>query len=170
MMMMSLVLATTLAQVAPPAVPATEASSPVILDNGACLDSTGVVPHVLQPPVVQAMQIVRIDEVVSTATMTAGQIIGYLYTLADGSTWLGQRRQEYMSAADAAAINTVLASTHLPGEQVNAFPPVRKYGVETNYRRYFRVKIPPDALQALKIRLVPCVQWPSAAVLPDPQP
>ena len=42
-------------------------------------------------PVSRAMQLVGIDAVVSTATMTANQTIGFLYTTGDGGTWLGER-------------------------------------------------------------------------------
>ena len=83
------------------------------LENGACLDSIRAVPDVLQGPSSRGMQIVRIDQVVSTATMLPGEVIGFLYTTQDGSTWLGQRTKDYQSAADATAINRVLAAAHV---------------------------------------------------------
>ena len=89
------------------------------LQNGPCLDSLRAVPKVLQAPVSRGMQIVRIDQVLSTATMTPNEIIGFLYTLQDGSTWLGQRTKDYQSAADATAINRVLSATHVPGYTVD---------------------------------------------------
>ncbi len=70
-----------------------------VLNNGACLDSARSVPQGLfgtEP----GAAIVKIDKVVSTAAMTDGEIIGYLYTRQDDRTYLGQRQQEYMSAAD----------------------------------------------------------------------
>ena len=63
------------------------------------------------------MQLTRIDEVVSTSTMMSGQTIGFLYTTADGGTWLGQRTNTYMSAGNATAINAVLASTQWHGRR-----------------------------------------------------
>jgi hypothetical protein len=99
---------------------------------------------------------VKIDKVVSTATMTDGETIGFLYTRQDGTTWLRQRRQSYMSAADSGLINQVLASTHLPASDIYAFPPVRKYGV------------PVTAMDPLHIRLDTCVAWPEGTPLPSP--
>src|SRR5579872_4404517 len=102
-----------------------------VLNNGSCLDSIKSVPQGLFGSD-QSAAVVKIDKVVSTATMTDGQVIGYLYTRQDGTTWLGQRRQEYMSGASSAQINQVLASTHLATSTIAAFPPIRKYGVRTN--------------------------------------
>lgn len=138
------------------------------LGTGPCLDSPRPVPAVLQVPIVRAMQIVRIDKVESTATMMPGEIIGYLYTLADGSTWLGQRSEEYMAAASASAVNVVLASTHMPGQNISQFPPQMKHGVATKYQQFFQVQIPPNAYSTLRITIVPCVLWPPARPLPDP--
>jgi hypothetical protein len=75
-----------------------------------------------------------------------------------------------MSAADAGAINRVLASTHLPGQNISAFPPTMRYGVPTkNPRTFFRVQIPDAAQLGLQIQLVPCVVWPPGRQLPDPR-
>jgi hypothetical protein len=114
------------------------------------------------------MQLVAVDTVISTATMTPGEIIGFLYTTHDGQTWLGQRTAAYLSPASATAINAVLASTHVVGVAHDEFPPQSRYGYPTKYPQYFRVHIVPDALAALRIQLVPCVIWPSARPLPDP--
>jgi hypothetical protein len=138
------------------------------LNSGACLDSARAVPQVLQPPVLRSTQVVGIDKILSTQTMIAREVIGYLYTLQDGTTWLGQRSSDYVSAADAAAINQVLASTHMPGQKVTSFPPQSRYGVPTKAAQYFRVQIPPAALAGLQIQLVPCVRWPAGRALPDP--
>jgi hypothetical protein len=138
-----------------------------VLNNGACLDSNKSVPQGLFGGDPSAA-IVKIDRVVSTATMTEGEIIGYVYTRQDGTTWLGQRRQDFMSGADSAQINQVLASTHLPSSAVTAFPPVRKYGVRTNYTEIFQVQIPAASLDPLHIRLDPCVEWPAGSPLPSP--
>ncbi|HKE37864.1 MAG TPA: hypothetical protein VKB39_10530 [Candidatus Baltobacteraceae bacterium] len=161
--------AVTLAQAPAAAPPAAAGAALEPLGNGPCLDSTRPVPRVLQPPITRAGQIVRIDRVVSTATMMPGQTIGFLYTLHDGSTWLGQRDQEYMSGAAASQMNQVLASTHLPGENVHQFPPEMKHGVATKYTQFFKVQIVPSALQTLRIELEPCVVWPAGRPLPDPQ-
>lgn len=139
------------------------------LGAGSCLDSTRPVPRLLQPPIVRANQIVRVDRVVSTATMMPGQTIGFLYTLQDGSTWLGQRTQQYMSGAAAGQMNQILASTHLPGEKANEFPPQMIHGVATKYSQFFKVQIVPTALTTLQIELDPCVVWPAGRPLPDPQ-
>ncbi|MEO9170280.1 MAG: hypothetical protein ABI282_02480 [Candidatus Baltobacteraceae bacterium] len=152
--------------VAPMTAPAPASST---LNNGPCMDSPRAVPLALQPPAVRSMQILRIDKVESSATSLFGETIGYLYTLQDGSTWLGQRSQDYMSAAGARAINQVLASTHLPGQPRSAFPPEMKHGVATKFQQYFKVTIPPAALGALSIELQPCVIWPSGMPLPDPK-
>jgi hypothetical protein len=137
------------------------------LQNGPCLDSIRSVPSVLQAPASRAMQIVRIDQVVSTATMLPGEVIGFLYTTQDGSTWLGQRTRDYQSAADATAINRVLAATHV-GDSVNEFPPTSLYGVPTKHQQLFRVQMPASAYESLRVALVPCVVWPSTRSLPDP--
>jgi hypothetical protein len=138
------------------------------IESGACLDSPRPVPKVLMKPVARNMQLTRIDEVVSTSTMMSGQTIGFLYTTADGGTWLGQRTSVYMSAANATAINAVLASTHVMGVANNEFPPQSRYGKPTGYPQYFRVQIPPSALSALRVELIPCVVWPTTRPLPDP--
>lgn len=155
------------AQVPVPLVPVSAGMAPAILNNGACMDSPRAVPQALQPPAVRAMQIVRIDKLVSTASMLQNEVIGYVYTLNDGSTWLGQRSSDYMSAADARAINRVLASTHLPNQPRSAFPPQMKLGVATKFQQYFKVTIPPDALEPLSVELAPCVAWPAGMALPD---
>jgi hypothetical protein len=159
--------AVTLAQAVQPAASAGSALEP--LGAGACLDAPRPVPRVLQPPIARANQVVRIDKVVSTSTMMPGQVIGFLYTLSDGSTWLGQRTQPYMSGAAAGQMNQVLSSTHLPGENVNAFPPQMIHGVATKYSQFFKVQIVPTALETLRIQLEPCVVWPAGRPLPDPQ-
>ncbi len=140
-----------------------------ILNNGACLDSIKSVPQGLFGSD-QSSAIVKIDKVVSTWSMIDGETIGYLYTRQDGTTWLSQRGQDYMSAANSQAINAVFASTHLPGATVTQFPPVRRYGVRTNYSEIFQVKLPTTALDPLHVRLDPCVAWPSGAALPNPLP
>ncbi len=129
-------LVNTVAQVPPQGPPPNAQPAPMQqpLENGSCLDSLRPVPKVLQAPVSRAMQIVRIDLVLSTATMMPGEIIGFLYTAEDGSTWLGQRSADYQSAADATAINRVLAATHVPGYNVTGFPPRDVYGVPTKHR------------------------------------
>ncbi|HET9096218.1 MAG TPA: hypothetical protein VFN37_06125 [Candidatus Baltobacteraceae bacterium] len=138
-----------------------------VLNNGACLDSVKSVPQGLFGSE-QSAAVVKIDKVVSTATWTDGETIGYLYTRQDGTTWLGQRRQDYMSAASSSQINQVLASTHMPNSSMSAFPPVRKYGVRTNYTEIFQVQIPATAMDPLHIRLDPCVAWPAGMALPNP--
>lgn len=138
------------------------------LEDGPCLDSPRSVPRVIASPLSRGMQIVRIDEVVSTATMMPGQVIGFLYTTQDGSTWLGERTSQYMSPASATAINQVLSSTHLPAENVKSFPPQSHYGVPTKLPQLFKVSVPQDALAALRIQIAPCVAWPAGRPLPDP--
>lgn len=140
------------------------------LEDGPCLDSPRAVPSIVTTPVERARQLVRIDQVVSTATMTPGEIIGFLYTTQDGSTWLGERTPHFMSPANATAINAVLSATHLPGENVSVFPPQSRYGVPTRYPQVFKVSVPPDALGALRIQIVPCIVWPPGRPLPDPAP
>jgi hypothetical protein len=164
--------ALTIAQVQPvqtampmaPVVPA----MPQPLDTGACLDSPRPVPHVLQPPVIRNMQVVRIDKVESTASLMPGEVIGYLYTLADGSSWLGQRTEPHMSGAAAAQVNQVLSFTHIPGQNVSKFPPQMIHGVATKYSQFFQVQIQPTVLSTLKIQIAPCVAWPPGRPLPDP--
>ncbi len=165
-------LSTVVAQAPPPEGPPPQTAQVVSaqppLESGVCLDSPRAVPQVLKSPVSRAAQIVRIDQVVSTATMTPGEIIGFLYTTHDGSTWLGERTAHYMSPADATAINQVLAATHLAGPKKNEFPPQTLYGVPTKYPQYFQVRIPADGYGPLRIQLVPCVIWPATRPLPDP--
>jgi hypothetical protein len=138
------------------------------LEDGPCLDSSRAVPKVIAAPVSRAMQIVRIDQVLSTATMTPGEVIGFLYTTQDGSTWLGERTADYMSPADATEINTVLAATHASAKNISQFPPQTRYGVATKYPQLEAVRIPPDAFGPLRIQLAPCVIWPATRPLPDP--
>jgi hypothetical protein len=139
------------------------------LENGACLDSIRAVPKAIAGPPSRGMQTVRIDQVVSTATMLPGEVIGFLYTTQDGSTWLGQRTKDYQSAADATAINRVLAVAHVAGYNVSEFPPTSLYGVPTKHPQIFRVQMPASSYDALRIALVPCVIWPSTRQLPDPE-
>jgi hypothetical protein len=120
-------------------------------------------------PADRSHQIVRIDKVESTATMMPGVVIGFVYSLGDGSTWLGERSQPYMSAAAATQINTVLSTTHMPGQNVNKFPPGTREGVPTGYTQFYQVQITPMAMTTLKIQLAPCVAWPAGRTLPDPQ-
>lgn len=152
------------------AVPMAPLAAPIPqpLENGPCLDSTRPVPRVLQPPIDRSMQVVRIDKVESTATMMPGEVLGFLYTLGDGSTWLGQRSDRYMSGAAATSINQVLSTTHLPGQNVSEFPPRMIHGVATKYTEFFRVEIPPTTYSTLRIQVVPCVAWPAGRALPDP--
>lgn len=143
--------------------------APAVLNNGACLDSIRGVPQGLFGTDASS-SIVKIDKVVSTSTYINGEVIGYLYTRQDGTTWLGQRKQDFMSAADSQAINAVFSSTHMPGATITQFPPVRKFGVKTNYTEIFQVLIPSTATDPLHIRLDPCVVWPTGMSLPNPLP
>ncbi len=115
--------------------------------KGPCLDSARMVPKVIAPPVSRATQIVRIDQVLSTATMTPGAVIGFLYTTQDGSTWLGERTTQYMSPANATEINQVLAATHTSTKNVTQFPPESRYGVATKYPQLFAVQHPAGRLR-----------------------
>jgi hypothetical protein len=165
MLISTLVLAAALST---PATVAQVSPAADILNNGPCLDSPRSVPQSLQPPAVRATQVVKIDRIVSTSTMTSGETIGFLYTLEDGSTWLGQRTAQYISPAGAQQINQLLASTHMPTSNVTEFPPQTKLGVKTNYLQYFQIKVPAGAADALAVRVDPCVAWPSTRPLPDP--
>jgi hypothetical protein len=144
-------------------------SSAVVLNNGACLDSVKSVPQALFGSDTGST-IVKIDKVVSTSSLIDGEVIGYVYTRQDGTTWLGQRKQDFMSAADSQAINAVFASTHMPTATITQFPPVRRFGVKTNYTEIFQVQIPATAMDPLHIRLDPCVAWPTGVALPNPLP
>lgn len=114
------------------------------------------------------MEIVRIDRIYSTNTMTRDELIGFLYTTPSGTTWLGQRSPDYMSAANARQINHVLAATRLSSAEPLAFPPTMRYGVPVRAEQFFRVQIPERALEPLRIRIDPCVAWPEGRTLPDP--
>ena len=152
----------------PPPAQAPAATMPQPLQNGACLDSLRAVPKVVQSPVSRAMQIVRIDQVVSTATMIPGEIIGFLYTTQDGSTWLGQRTSDYQSAADATAINRVLAATHVPGNNVTGFPPDERLRRADQISADLPGPGPARRARAAADSMAPCVVWPSDRPLPDP--
>jgi hypothetical protein len=147
--------------------PAPAVAAPATLNNGPCLDSQRAVPNTLQGTT-RGEEVVKIDKIRSTSTMTDGEIIGYLYTRQDGTTWLSQRADQYMSAADSSALNQVLNSTHMPGSTVTAFPPKTKLGVKTGYPEFFQVQIPVTAWDPLRIRIEPCVAWPPSNPLPDP--
>lgn len=114
--------------------------------------------------------IVKIDKLISTATMIDGEIIGYVYTRRDGTQWLGQRKQDFMSAADSQAVNAFFAAVHLPDATVTQFPPQTRYGVKTNYSQIFQVKVPTAGLDELRVRVDPCVAWPDGMDLPNPLP
>lgn len=169
-----LLLPVTLAQAPPPAqtppvsVPAPPPPTEELLNNGPCLDSPGSVPHVLQAPLVREMEVVRIDKVISTYTMTDGDIIGFIYVTHDGTQWLGQRSSDYMSASDARQINHVLASTRLSPSEPSQFPPTTRMGVPIRSEQYFRVQIPDSAKGPLHIGIEQCVAWPEGRPLPDP--
>jgi hypothetical protein len=168
-----LLLPVTLAQAPPTQSPVT-AAPPMLVDdggllnNGPCLDSPRSVPHVLQAPLVREMQIVRIEKVRSTYTMTDGDVIGFLYVTHDGTEWLGQRTADYMSASDARQINHVLASTRLSPVEPTQFPPTMRLGVPVRSQQFFRVQIPESAKGPLHIGIEPCVAWPEGRRLPDP--
>jgi hypothetical protein len=147
--------------------PASSVAAP--LNNGPCLDSAVAVPRTLNGTGKRS-EVVRIDKVIATSTFIDGEIIGYLYTRQDGTTYLGQRKSDYMSGADSTAINAVFASTHLPDATVTQFPPIRRFGVKTNYQEIFQVRIPTPALEPLHIGLQACVAWPAGTALPDPIP
>jgi hypothetical protein len=154
--------------------PSTITASPVAddaipaLNNGPCLDSPRAVPHVLQEPVVREMQIMRIDKVISTYSMTPDEIIGFIYVTHDGTDWLGQRTSDYMSAVNAREINKVLASTRLSPMEPSSFPPTMRLGVPIRSEQFFRVQIPQAAWRPLHIRIETCVAWPEGRSLPDP--
>jgi hypothetical protein len=152
----------------PPQGPPPAATMQQPLEDGPCLDSPRAVPRVLTTPLSRAMQIVRIDQVLSTATMMPAEIIGFLYTTQDGTTWLGERTAQYMSPAAATAVNTVLAATHVSNKNITGFPPETRYGYPTKYQQFFQVRIPPDSFAALRISLAPCITWPPGRPLPDP--
>ncbi len=166
----------TLAQAPPPSQspPATTTPAPAptqddgVLNSGPCLDSPGSVPRVLQAPLVREMQVIRIDKVISTYTLTQGEVIGFVYFTHDGTEWLGQRTPDYMSASDARQINHVLASTRLSPSEPSQFPPTMRFGVPVRSQQYFRVQIPESANGPLHIRIEPCIAWPPGRRLPDP--
>ena len=161
-------MASTVAQAPPPDAAPPPAMAQPPLEDGPCLDSVRAVPKVLMKPLSRAMQIVRIDQIVSTATMMPGEIIGFLYTTQDGATWIGERTSEYLSPADATAINTVLSATHASTKNISGFPPQTRYGYPTKYPQFFQVRIPPNSYAALRIQLAPCIAWPAGRPLPDP--
>ncbi len=147
--------------------PAPSTVPPAPLNNGACMDSAAQVPQALQGAG-QSAAVVRIDRVVSTADMLSGETIGFLYTRQDGSTWIGERSQAYMSAAASQAMNNVLGMFHLQGASTTQFPPARLYGVKTNYQQIFQVHVMQTGLDPLHIRFDPCVAWPQGRPLPQP--
>ena len=77
--------------------------------------------------------------------------------------------QRVQSAANATAINAVLASTHVAGVDEQRVSRRRAaMACRRSTRSIFRVQMPPAALSALRIELVPCVVWPATRPLPDP--
>ncbi len=78
------------------------------LNSGYCLDSLRQVPKVIVAPVATGAQIVRIDLILSTASLTPNEVIGFLYTTEDGShvarsahrrLSVGRRRNGHQSGA-----------------------------------------------------------------------
>ncbi|MBV8726192.1 MAG: hypothetical protein JO233_00280, partial [Candidatus Eremiobacteraeota bacterium] len=55
------------------------ASAQPVDTRGPCLDSPKAVPNVLGDPFERSSEVVRIDKVVSTRTMMASEVIGFLY-------------------------------------------------------------------------------------------
>ncbi|MDP9017125.1 MAG: hypothetical protein M3N19_02240 [Candidatus Eremiobacteraeota bacterium] len=158
---------------APPSMPVQSAAplpAQYVDTRGPCMDSAKQVPNVIDQPLDRASEIVRIDRVVSQATYTPNQVIGFLYTRQDGKTFLGMRTLQYTSPASAQELNAVLASTHAPGISETEFPPQTRLGVKTGYTQFFEVKLPPGAMDPLQIRLENCVAWPANRPLPDPAP
>ena len=172
--MLTLIIATLLAQATPVPTPASAPviAPPQVIDTrGPCLDSAKQVPNVVgEPAAARDSEIVRIERVVSQATYTPNQVIGFLYTRQDGRTFLGMRALQYTSPASAQELNQILASTHAPGVSETEFPPQTRLGVKTGFSQFFEVKIPPAAHDALQIHLEPCVAWPAGRPLPDPAP
>ena len=144
------------------------ASAQSVDTRGPCLDSPKAVPNVLGDPFERSSEVVRIDKVVSTRTMMAGEVIGFLYTRQDGKTYLGTRTAQYTSPASAAQLNAVLGSTHNPDVKETTFPPTTRLGVKTSGPPFLGVRIPAGAWDPLGIRIEPCVSWPSGNALPDP--
>jgi len=136
--------------------------------RGPCLDSPKSVPNVLGDPFERSSEVVRIDKVVSTRTMMASEVIGFLYTRQDGKTYLGTRSAQYTSPASAAQLNAVLASTRGADVRETSFPPQTRLGVKTSGPPFLGVHIPQNAWDPLGIRIEPCVSWPSGSALPDP--
>ena len=150
--------------------PAPSPAAEIVDTRGPCLDSAFSVPAVIGEPRATQSEIVRIDKVVSTSTYTPNEVIGFLYTRSDAKAFLGLRDQSYVSPASAKELNEVLASTHAPDVKETAFPPQTKLGVRTGNQSFFEVKMVPGALDALHIRLDPCVAWPAGRPLPDLAP
>lgn len=169
-MMIEAIAAIVLAQISSPS-PSPLAPPPGFVDSrGPCLDSAKQVPNVMDQPVSRSSEVVRIDKVISQATYTPNQVIGFLYTRQDGKTYLGMRTLQYTSPASAQELNAVLASTHAPGVTETEFPPQTKLGVPTRYSQFFEVRVPSQAMDALSIRFEPCVIWTAGRPLPDPGP
>jgi hypothetical protein len=166
--MMIVTLATLLAQATPSPSPAMQTLPAVLDTRGPCLESTKQVPNVIGEPVAKDSEVVKIEKVVSLATYTPGQVIGFLYTRQDGKTFLGMRSLQYTSPASAQELNQVLASTHAPGVSETEFPPQTRLGVKTGYSQFFEVKLLAAAMDPLQVRLDPCVAWPAGRPLPDP--
>jgi hypothetical protein len=168
--MLILISALILAQASNPAATPSPAPAGYVDTRGPCLDSAKGVPSVVDVPNSRDGEVVRIDKVISQATYTPNEVIGFLYTRQDGKTYLGTRTVQYTSPASAQELNAVLASTHAPGISQTEFPPQTRLGVPTKFTQFFEVRIPPDARTALQIRLDPCVIWPAGRPLPDPGP
>ncbi len=132
--------------------------------RGACMDSVKQVPYNLGWPLDRTTQVVRIDKIVSTSSMTPQEVLGFLYTRQDGATFAGTRSSRYMSAVNWNAMNQVLTSTHAPSVTQTAF------SQKANGNEFLKVNIPADAMGALNIRLEPCVAWPQGRPLPDVGP
>jgi hypothetical protein len=58
----------------------------------------------------------------------------------------------------------------LPDATITQFPPVRRYGLKTNYTELFQVKVPTAGLDELGVRIEPCVAWPEGMNIPNPLP
>lgn len=128
------------------------------------MDSVKQVPYNLGWPLDRTTQVVRIDKIVSTSSMTPQEVLGFLYTRQDGATLAGTRSSRYMSAVSWSVMNQVLASTHAPSVTQTAF------SQKANGNEFLKVNIPADAMGALNIRLEPCVAWPQGRPLPDVGP
>jgi len=126
--------------------------------SGACLDSAKSVPMNLGIGG-RETDVVRIQKIVWSARRH-DEIIGYLYTLANGQTWAGTRRSANMSDAGVRRFDRFLRAVAVRRSDLPAS------STQNGAAAQYEVRAVPQHLAQFELVLSPCVEWPKDRPLP----